>query len=81
MTNLLTIPIKRSHPADIRSSLRTYIHEKHPETHPDAFAWDISKWEELRSAAVSDVIHEDRIPKIIACVPPSERDIHWMRHH
>ncbi|KAF8312441.1 BRO1-domain-containing protein [Clavulina sp. PMI_390] len=66
MPNLLAIPNKRSHPADIKTALRAYIHDKHPETHPDAFAEDISKWEASRKEAVANDIHSERIPAILA---------------
>ena len=68
MPNLLTFPSKRPYPTDVRSALQAYIHGKHPETHPDAFSWDIAKWESCRSEAIADNVHEDRIPKILTCV-------------
>lgn len=68
MPNQLTFPSKRSYPADVRSALKAYIHEKHPETHPDAFKWDIAKWESCRAEAIKDYVHEERIPKILTCV-------------
>jgi programmed cell death 6-interacting protein len=68
MPNQITLPSKRSYLSDVRSALRAYIHAKHPETHPDALSWDIAKWESCRSEAIADDVHEDRIPKILACV-------------
>lgn len=64
--NQLTVPFKRTDPLPIKTSLRRYIETKHPETHPDAFKWDISKWESSRKDGVSGEVHESRIEKTIA---------------
>ena len=62
MANQLTIPSKRTTPSvQIRSAVREYIRENHSDTHPDAFSWDIDRWEQLRKEATDDVIRATRV--------------------
>ncbi|KAG8905997.1 pH-response regulator protein palA/rim20 [Tulasnella sp. 403] len=61
MSNQLTIPFKSSHPANISEAARQYIQDHHPETHPDAFRFDIAEWEKLRKAATTLSVHVSKI--------------------
>lgn len=67
-TNILSIPAKRSTAADIRDALTRYIHEKHPETHPDAYSWDIDTWSALRIKAITEDTHESHIQDLLMYV-------------
>ncbi|KAF8526304.1 BRO1-domain-containing protein [Hysterangium stoloniferum] len=66
MPNLLTLPFKSTSAIPLRSALREYIQSAHPETHPDAFKWDINKWENMRKEAVSNAVHVDTVDKALA---------------
>ena len=61
MPNLLSVPFKRSYAIDIRQAVRDYISKNHTDTHPEAFRWDISRWETLRKHGVGGVAHVDRV--------------------
>src|SRR5258707_152573 len=63
--NLLNVPLRRTSQSPIRQALRTYINQKHPETHPEAFEWDISEWESQRKETVQMDVHEDTIPHLL----------------
>lgn len=60
MPNLLSVPFKRGYAIDIRQAVREYIFKNHTDTHPDAFRWDIGRWEALRKDGVGGVVHVDR---------------------
>ncbi|KIJ50961.1 hypothetical protein M422DRAFT_158756 [Sphaerobolus stellatus SS14] len=66
MANLLNLPFKTTSPIPIRTSLREHIQTAHPETHPDAFKWDISRWESMRKDAVNHVVHVGTVDKMIS---------------
>lgn len=66
MPNQLTLPFKTTEPVPLRSALREYIRSAHTETHPDAFKWDINKWEAMRKEAVSNMVHVGVAEKVIA---------------
>ena len=68
MPNLLTLPPKLTIAVPIRAVLREYILSTHTETHPDAFKWDIDKWEIMRKEAVSNTIHVATVDKLIVYV-------------
>ncbi|KAF8339548.1 BRO1-like domain-containing protein [Cantharellus anzutake] len=63
--NLLNVPLRQTFQPPIRQALRSYINQKHPETHPDAFKWDISEWESQRKKATSMNVHEDTIALVL----------------
>ncbi|OBZ72455.1 pH-response regulator protein palA/RIM20 [Grifola frondosa] len=66
MPNQLSIPSKKTSLIQIRQAVREYILSKHTDTHPDAFRWDIGRWEALRKDAVGGVLHVDRVkPSLI----------------
>lgn len=67
MPNQLTIPFKQSFKAPVRQAARDYIHA-YTDAHPDAFKWDINKWEALRDEGRGGVAHVDRIVASIRCV-------------
>lgn len=61
MNNLLSIPFKKTRAIPIRQAVKDYIHDAHPDTHPDVFKEDIYRWEQLRKDGVGGVAHPDRI--------------------
>ena len=65
MPNQLTLPFKSTSTIPLRSALREYIQSAHTETHPDAFKWDINKWEVMRKEAVSNTVHVGVAEKVI----------------
>ncbi|KAH9945162.1 pH-response regulator [Epithele typhae] len=66
MPNQLSIPFKRTYVVPIRDAVRDYILAHHTGTHPDAYRWDVSQWEKLRSEVVSSVVHVDRVAALIS---------------
>lgn len=66
MTNLLTLPFKTTQAIPLKNAVRNYIQREHTETHPDAFKWDLNKWESLRKEAITNVVHISNVDKIIA---------------
>lgn len=67
MSNQISIPFKRTASIPIGSAVREYIYAYHRETHPDAFKWDIERWEELRTEATADVVHVSRVQSFVKC--------------
>lgn len=68
MPNQLVIPSKSTSALQIGSALRNYISANHPDTSPNAFAWDVERWEELRSEAVKTTVHSNQVSVIQRCV-------------
>ncbi|EMD34060.1 hypothetical protein CERSUDRAFT_117568 [Gelatoporia subvermispora B] len=64
MPNQLVIPSKSTSALQIGSALRNYISANHPDTSPNAFAWDVERWEELRSEAVKTTVHSNQVSVI-----------------
>lgn len=64
--NQLEFPFKRTSPALIKAALREYIQTHHTDTHPDAFKWDISRWDTLRKDGVGGHVHESYIQNTVA---------------
>ncbi|EGN99169.1 hypothetical protein SERLA73DRAFT_90416 [Serpula lacrymans var. lacrymans S7.3] len=64
MPNQLAIPFKKHFPVSIRQAVRDYIHA-HSSDHPEAFKWDINRWESLRKDGVGGVVHVNRIDTAI----------------
>ena len=62
---MLSIPFKKTQEIPLRQSIRDYITQHHTDVHPDAFKWDIARWETLRKDAVGGVVHVDRVK---ACI-------------
>jgi programmed cell death 6-interacting protein len=60
MPNQLIIPFKQSYKAPVKQAARDYI-QANTDTHPDAFKWDINRWETLREEGRGGVAHIDRI--------------------
>ena len=60
MPNQLAIPFKQSYKASIKQAARDYIHAN-TDAHPDAFKWDINRWETLREEGRGGLAHVDRI--------------------
>ncbi|KAB5591907.1 PH-response regulator protein PalA/RIM20 [Ceratobasidium theobromae] len=61
MPNQLAIPFKQAPPAQIKDAVESYIEFNHTDAHPDAFRWDISRWEELRKEGVGGYVHVSRV--------------------
>ncbi|KAH9838254.1 BRO1-domain-containing protein [Rhodofomes roseus] len=66
MPNQVSVPFKKTYTVEIRRAVREYIFKNHTDTHPDAFRWDISRWESLRKDGVGGVVHVDRVKSAIS---------------
>ncbi|TRM59396.1 BRO1-like domain-containing protein [Schizophyllum amplum] len=64
MSNLVSIPFKKSYEANIKDAVRQYIQD-HTSSHPDALRHDIAEWEKLRRVASGSSVHVDRIQGIL----------------
>ncbi|KAG5728797.1 hypothetical protein E4T56_gene6254 [Termitomyces sp. T112] len=60
MSNLLTIPFKKTYPVSVKEATRNYIYA-HGGGHPDEFKDDINLWQNLRKDGVGGVVHVNRI--------------------
>ncbi|KAG6837382.1 hypothetical protein H0H93_010540 [Arthromyces matolae] len=60
MSNLLTIPFKKTYTVDIKEAARHYLYE-FGGGHPDEFIEDTKLWQNLRENGVGGVVHNDRI--------------------
>lgn len=60
MSNLLTLPFKKTYPVNVKEAARSYIYV-HGVGHPDEFKDDINLWQNLRKDGVGGVVHVDRI--------------------
>ncbi|GLB40217.1 putative BRO1-like domain containing protein [Lyophyllum shimeji] len=60
MSNLLSIPFKKTYPVNVKEPARNYIYT-HGGVHPDEFKDDINLWQNLRKDGVGGVVHVDRI--------------------
>jgi programmed cell death 6-interacting protein len=65
MTNQLSIPFKRTYLIPLRDAVYGHIRSKHHNVHPDAFKWDINRWEELRKAVTTSSVHVDQVEKML----------------
>ncbi|KAI9512028.1 pH-response regulator [Russula earlei] len=61
MTNQLSIPFKRTFAIPLRDTVYSHIRSKYHNIHPEAFKWDLDKWEELRNAVVKCSVHVDQV--------------------
>ncbi|KAF9477921.1 BRO1-domain-containing protein [Pholiota conissans] len=61
MSNLLSIPFKKTYPIDIKQAAKRYIAEHVAGAHPDEFKEDIKTWQDLRKDGIGGVVHENRI--------------------
>ncbi|KZT07808.1 BRO1-domain-containing protein [Laetiporus sulphureus 93-53] len=66
MPNQLSVPFKRTHAAELRQAVKEYLLMNRTETHPDAFRWDINRWEALRKDGVGGVVHVDRVKAVLS---------------
>lgn len=57
MPNHLTVPAKKTYPAQIRARVRDYLHD-HAQDHPDLYKQDIALWDALRAPCI---VHDVRI--------------------
>ncbi|KAG7089614.1 hypothetical protein E1B28_011280 [Marasmius oreades] len=64
MSNLLSIPLKKTYTIDVKEAIRKYLLE-HGETHPDAVKSDINLWEQLRQCGIGGEIHYNRIDDML----------------
>ncbi|PPQ95240.1 hypothetical protein CVT26_014931 [Gymnopilus dilepis] len=60
MSNLLSIPFKKTYPVEIKEATRKYLSEQGG-AHPDEFKEDIKIWHELRQHGVGGVVHDNRV--------------------
>ncbi|KAI5122282.1 hypothetical protein M0805_002362 [Coniferiporia weirii] len=65
MSNQLSIPFKKTRTIPIRQAVRSYILASHPDTHPEAFKWDIERWEQMRKDAANEAAHVSRTQVVI----------------
>lgn len=68
MPNQLYVPFKRTWDVPLRQAAREYILKKYTDTHPDAFRWDITRWETLRKDGAGGIVHIDRVQASLRCV-------------
>lgn len=69
MPNQLYIPFKKTYAVPIRQRTREYILTHHTDTHPDAFKWDINRWESLRKDVIGCTVHVDSVKVALRYVP------------
>ena len=67
MSNLLSIPFKRTYTVEIQHAARAYIAD-HGGDHPDEFREDIKTWQSLRGKATTDNVHDGGIDAILLSV-------------
>lgn len=67
MSNLLSIPFKKTYPIEIKDATRAFI-SAHGGVHPDEFREDIISWQHLRKKATSDTVHENGIDAMLLSV-------------
>jgi len=65
MTNQLSIPFKRTYPIPLTDTVYSHIRSKNHTVHPEAFKWDLNKWEELRKAVAGYSVHVDQVEAIL----------------
>jgi programmed cell death 6-interacting protein len=65
MTNQLSIPFKRTYAIPLTDTVYNHIKSKSYNVHPDAFKWDLSKWEELRKAVANSSVHVNQVDVIL----------------
>ncbi|KAF9267708.1 BRO1-domain-containing protein [Marasmius fiardii PR-910] len=64
MSNLLSIPFKKTYIIDLKEATRRHLLE-HGETHPDAVKSDINRWEQLRQYGAGGEAHSKRVDDIL----------------
>jgi len=67
MSNLLSIPFKRTYTVEIKDAARAYIAD-HGGVHPDECREDIKTWQSLREKATTDNVHDGGIDAILLSV-------------
>jgi programmed cell death 6-interacting protein len=66
MTNQLSIPFKKTYVVPLSETVYNHIRSKNRNVHPDAFKWDLSKWEALREAAAANSsVHVNQVETIL----------------
>ncbi|KAH9068320.1 pH-response regulator [Lactarius deliciosus] len=65
MTNQLSVPFKRTYAIPLKDTVYSHIQSKHHNIHPEAFSWDISKWEDLRKAMTTSSVHVNQVDSIL----------------
>jgi programmed cell death 6-interacting protein len=65
MTNQLSIPFKRTYALPLTDTVYNHIRSKRHNVHPEAFKWDLSKWEELRKAVANCSVHVNQAEAIL----------------
>lgn len=63
-SNLLSIPLKKTYPIDIKEAVRRYITD-HGGVHPDEVKEDIRTWQNLRKYILEGVPHENVVESSI----------------
>ncbi|KAI0049741.1 pH-response regulator [Auriscalpium vulgare] len=66
MPNQVSIPFKKTYAIPLKQAVYDHIQAKHHDAHPEAFKWDIGRWESLRKAATSGIVHVDRVNDFIS---------------
>jgi BRO1-like domain len=68
LSNLLTIPFKKTYQLNIEDAARRYIYD-HGGGHPDEFKADINQWQRLRKDAVArEPVHDSQIKSVLLSV-------------
>jgi programmed cell death 6-interacting protein len=68
MTNQLSIPFKTTYVVPLTETVYNHIRSKNRNVHPDAFKWDLNKWEALRKAAANSSVHVNQVETILEYV-------------
>lgn len=64
MPNHLTVPFKKTYPAQIRARVRDYLHN-HAQDHPDLYKQDIADWDALRTPCIVHDVRNDTVNAFI----------------
>ncbi|KAF8485939.1 pH-response regulator [Russula ochroleuca] len=65
MSNQLSIPFKRTYAIPLTDTVYSHFRSKNHNVHPEAFKWDLNKWEELRKSVANCSVHVDQIEAIL----------------
>ncbi|KAJ7066925.1 BRO1-like domain-containing protein [Mycena amicta] len=60
MSNLLTVPFKKSYALELKEPVRNYLLH-HSAAHPDAFRDDITRWQSMRNHGIGATVHVERV--------------------
>ncbi|KAI0303832.1 pH-response regulator [Multifurca ochricompacta] len=65
MTNQVSVPFKKTYAIPLKDAVYRHIQSKHHNVHPEAFKWDISRWDELRKVVATNLVHVNQVEAIL----------------